>query len=123
MELDLRGVPVGPVAQARARHPGHLLRPGDRRRRDLRLRRIAAHQRGGRGHQLADGAFEVDPALDVVLADLADLPGREVGERRQLLQPKRDARVLAADPAPAGKDDGERKTQGTEALLESDGDR
>ena len=78
---------------------------------------------GGRGHQLAHAAVEVDLAFDVVLAHLADLAGDEVRERRQVVQAQRDRSVLGADPPAAGKNHGEGKTQGPEPLLEHTGDR
>ena len=87
MELDLLGVGLGLVAQARARHQLGLAHPAERRRRRAGgLGRIARHQLGGRGHQLAHAAVEVELALDVVLADLADLAGDEVGQRREVVQ-------------------------------------
>jgi hypothetical protein len=112
VELDLLGIGLGPMAQARARHQLGLAHPADRRRRRAaRLGRIARHQLGGRGHQLAHAAVEVELALDVVLADLADLAHDQMGQRRKVVQAQGDGSVLAADPAASGQDDGDGKTQ------------
>jgi len=125
MRLAKFGVDLRPVPRLRPRQAYQLLQPADRRRHryHVDLGRIAGDQLGRQGHHVAHAAVDVDPAFDVVLADLADLPGREMGERRQFLQPEGHARVLAADPAPAGENDRDGKAQGPEALLESDGDR
>ena len=124
VELDLLGVGLRAMAQARARHQRCLAHPGERRRHGrARPGRITRHElRGGR-HQLAHAAVEVDLALDVVLADLAHLAGDQVGKRRQVVEAQGHRGILAADAPAARKDDGKGKTQGPEPLLEHAGDR
>ena len=98
VELDLPGVDLGPVARLRAR-PARTAGAASRQRRRRRpstCGRVAGHQLGGERHQVAHAAVDVDPAFDVVLADLADLAGHEVGERRQLVQPQRHGGVAAS---------------------------
>ena len=89
----------------------------------LRPGRVAGHQLGGGRHQLAHAAVEIDPAFDVVLADLADLAGDEVGERRQIVQAQRHRGVAWPMRRPPGRTTAIGRPQRPEALLEGTCDR
>ena len=123
MELDLLGVDLRPVPRLGARQAQELLQPADRRRHrhHVDLGRVAGHQLGGQGHHVAHAAVDVDPAFDVVLADLADPPGHQVGDGREVVHPHGDRGVLRADASASGQHHRQRRRQALEALFEGGG--
>ena len=123
MELDLLGVDLRPVPRLGARQAQQLLQPADRRRHrhHVDLGRVAGHQLGGQGHHVAHAAVDVDPALDVVLADLADPPGHQVGDGREVVHPHGDRGVLRADAPASGQHHRQRRGQALQSLFEGGG--
>jgi hypothetical protein len=97
VELHLRRVGLHVVACARAGVEADLAPPVQRRAAAHVLRRVARDHLGGDLHQVAHAAVEIEPVLDVVLRDLADLAGGDVHQRRELLQPHRDGSRRRAD--------------------------
>ena len=123
VELDLLGVDLGPVPRLGARQVDELLQPADRRRHrhHVDLGRIAGHQLGGQRHHVAHAAVDVDAALDVVLADLADPPGHQVGDGREVVHPHGDGGILRADASASGQHHRQRRGQALQSLFEGGG--
>ena len=117
VELHLLGVQVRLVARLGERERAALAPPVPRCGAGHAGGVVADHL-GGNVHEVAHAAGDVEPALDIVASDAADLAGGDVGERAQVVQVQRDRRIALAHPRATGQAQRQWQRQGIELARE-----